>query len=68
MASKINGITIAIGADTSGVTEGLKDITAASVTASKNLKDIDKLLQLDPGNVELAAERQKVLPMICRAS
>lgn len=61
MASKINGITIAIGADTSGVTAGLKDITAASVTASKNLKDIDKLLQLDPGNVELAAERQKVL-------
>lgn len=61
MASKINGITIAIGADTSGVTEGLKDITAASVAASKNLKDIDKLLQLDPGNVELAAERQKVL-------
>lgn len=61
MASKINGITIAIGADTSGVTEGLKDITAASVAASKNLKDIDRLLQLDPGNVELAAERQKVL-------
>lgn len=61
MASKINGITIAIGADTSGVTAGLKDITAASVAASKNLKDIDKLLQLDPGNVDLAAERQKVL-------
>lgn len=61
MAAKINGITVAIGADTSGVTAGLKEITSASVTAAKNLKDIDKLLQLDPGNVELAAERQKLL-------
>lgn len=61
MAKKINGITIAINADTSGVTAGLKDLTSKSVSLSKQLKTVDSLLKLDPTNTELLATKQKLL-------
>lgn len=62
MAQKrINGLTIAISADTSGVTAGLKDITSESISLSKQLKTVDALLKLDPTNTELLDTRQKLL-------
>ena len=62
MASKkINGITIAINADTKGVTNGLKDLTDQSITLSKQLKSVDALLKLDPENTELLAKKQELL-------
>lgn len=61
MAQKINGITIALNADTRGVTNGLKDLTDQSMTLSKQLKSVDALLQMDPGNAELMAKKQELL-------
>lgn len=62
MASKkIKGITIAIGADTSGVTAGLEGITKESVKVSNQLKQVESLLKLDPTNTELIAERERLL-------
>ena len=61
MADKIKGIEIAISADTSGVTKGLKEVTDASMKTSKNLKSVESLLKLDPHNTELVAEKQKLL-------
>ena len=61
MAQKINGITIALNADTRGVTNGLKDLTDQSVTLSKQLKSVDALLKMDPGNAELMAKKQELL-------
>lgn len=61
MAQKINGITIALNADTRGVTNGLKDLTDQSVTLSKQLKSVESLLQMDPGNAELMAKKQELL-------
>lgn len=62
MAQKrVNGLTIAISADTSGVTAGLKDITSESISLSKQLKTVDALLKLDPTNTELLDTRQKLL-------
>ena len=61
MAKKINGITIAINADTSGVTAGLKDLTSQSVSLSKQLKSVNALLKVDPKNTELLKERKKIL-------
>lgn len=58
---KVNGLTIAISADTSGVTAGLKDITSESISLSKQLKTVDGLLKLDPTNTELLDTRQKLL-------
>ena len=61
MAGSIKGIEIAISADTTGVTKGLKEVTNESMKTSKNLKTVDSLLKLDPHNVELVAEKQKLL-------
>lgn len=62
MASKkVDGITIAINADTSGVTAGLKDLTTQSVSLTKQLKSVDALLKLDPTNTELLDTKQKLL-------
>lgn len=61
MAKKISGLTIAINADTSGVTAGLKDLTKESISLSQQLKTVDKLLEMDPHNVEVAATKQKLL-------
>lgn len=58
---KVNGLTIAISADTSGVAAGLKDITLDSISLSKQLKTVDGLLKLDPTNTELLDTRQKLL-------
>ena len=58
---KVSGLTIAISADTSGVTAGLKDITSESISLSKQLKTVDALLDLDPSNTELLDTKQKLL-------
>lgn len=61
MAKKISGLTIAINADTSGVTKGLGAVSDESKKLSNNLKAVDSLLKLDPTNTELLAERQRLL-------
>lgn len=61
MAGPIKGIDIAISADTSGVTKGLKEVTSESMKTSKNLKSVESLLKLDPHNTELVAQKQKLL-------
>lgn len=58
---KISGITIALDADTKGVTSGLKDIVDQSVNVSKELKDVERLLKLNPNNVELLSQKQELL-------
>lgn len=61
MAKKISGITIAIGADTTGVTNGLKDIGKQSNSVNSELRDVERLLKLNPNNVELVAQKQQLL-------
>ncbi|MGM0333613.1 phage tail tape measure protein [Enterococcus sp. AZ050] len=58
---KISGITIALDADTKGVTSGLKSIVDQSVNVSKELKDVERLLKLNPNNVELLSQKQELL-------
>lgn len=59
--AKIRGITIELGADASGVTKALKGIDSQLKTTQSNLKDINKLLKLDPTNTELLTQKQKNL-------
>lgn len=61
MAKKIQGITVAIGADTTGVTNGLKDIAKQSTSVNGELRDVERLLKLNPSNVELVAQKQQLL-------
>ena len=62
MASKrIQGITVEIGGDTSKLTAALKDVDRSLSTTQGNLRDINKLLKLDPGNTELLAQKHRLL-------
>lgn len=62
MAQKrINGITIAINADTNGVTSGLKELTTQSVSLAKQLKSVDAALKMDPTDTEMITLKQKLL-------
>ncbi|MED4354069.1 replication protein [Schinkia azotoformans] len=61
MAGKIKGITISIGGETTGLQKALKDVNKRSQDLSKELKSVDRLLKLNPNNVELVAQKQKLL-------
>ena len=57
----IKGITIEIAGDTKKLGAALKNIDEQSQDLAANLKYVDKLLDFDPGNTELLAEKQKLL-------
>lgn len=59
--TKIRGITIELGADTSGLSKALKGVNSEIKTTQKALKDVDRLLKLDPTNAELLAQKQRLL-------
>ena len=59
--ARISGITIEIGGDTTDLQRSLKKVDGQLKTTQSNLKDINKLLKLDPGNVELLTQKQKNL-------
>lgn len=61
MASRIKGITIDIGGDTSSLQASLKKVDSQLKTTQNTLKDVNKLLKLDPSNVELLRQKQKAL-------
>ncbi len=57
----IKGITIEIAGDTTKLGKSLKSIDDQSQDLAASLKYVDKLLDFDPGNTELLAEKQKLL-------
>lgn len=61
MAGRISGITIEIGGDTTKLQTALKGVDSQLKSTKNNLKDIEKLLKLNPGNVELLTQKQKNL-------
>lgn len=61
MAQKIRGVTVEIGGDTSGLQKSLKEVNSVINSTAKQLKDVNNLLKLDPGNTELLKQKQKLL-------
>ena len=61
MANRIMGITVEIGGDTAKLQATLKCVNGQIKSTQQQLKDVDKLLKLDPGNTELLAQKQKLL-------
>ncbi|MEB9937974.1 DUF2207 domain-containing protein, partial [Bacillus cereus] len=61
MAGRIKGITIEIGGETTGLQNALKDVNKRSNDLTNELKDVERLLKFDPGNVEALAQKQKLL-------
>ena len=61
MASRIKGITVEIGGDTTGLQNALKGVNSTIKNTQSALKDVNKLLKLDPSNAELLTQKQKLL-------
>lgn len=61
MASRIQGITVEIGGDTTKLTTALKGVNSEIRNTQSQLKDVEKLLKLDPGNTDLLSQKQRLL-------
>ncbi len=61
MSKNIRGITIEIGASTSGLDKVLADVNKQSREINKELRDVNKLLKFNPNETELLRQKQKLL-------
>lgn len=61
MAGRIKGITIEIGGDTTKLQSALSGVDKSLRQTQNNLRDVNKLLKLDPGNTALLTQKQKAL-------
>lgn len=61
MANRIKGITVEIGGDTTKLSKALEDVNKNIKSTQTQLKDVEKLLKLDPKNTELLSQKQKLL-------
>ena len=59
--SRIKGITVEIGGDTTGLEKALKNVNNTIRTTQSQLKDVERLLKLDPSHTELLSQKQKLL-------
>ena len=62
-ANRIKGITVEIGGDTTKLQTALKGVNTEIRNTQSQLKDVEKLLKLDPGNTELMAQKHRLLGM-----
>lgn len=61
MAGSIKGITVKIGGDTTGLDKALKGVNTQIRDTQSELRDVERLLKLDPTNTELLKQKQKLL-------
>ncbi len=58
---RIKGLTIEIGGDTTQLSKSLHDVNKSITSTQAQLKDVEKLLKLDPTNTEMLAQKQELL-------
>lgn len=58
---KVRGVTIEIGGDVSELSKALKGVNSDISKTQKELKDVEKLLKLDPSNTELLRQKHELL-------
>lgn len=61
MASRIKGITVEIGGNTTGLEKALSGVNKKINTTQAELRDVEKLLKLDPKNTVLLKQKQELL-------
>lgn len=68
MASRIKGITIEIDGNTTPLTKALKSVNGTISKTQTELKDVNKLLKLDPNNTQLLQQKQGLLAEAIKAT
>lgn len=61
MAGAIKGITVEIGGETTKLGKALGDVEKQTKSLQKELKGVETLLKMDPGNVTLLTQKQELL-------
>lgn len=61
MSNKIKGLTIEIGGETTALSKSLVEVNKTSRDLKSELKDVERLLKLDPTNTELLNQKQQIL-------
>lgn len=61
MASRIKGIVVEIGGDTTGLDKALSSTNKEIRETQAQLRDVEKLLKLDPDNVTLLEQKMRLL-------
>ena len=61
MSTRVKGITVQIGGDTTGLNKALSSVNKEISNTQRSLKDVERLLKLDPENVELLRQKQQLL-------
>ena len=61
MASKIQGITVEIGGDTTKLGNALESVNKKSKALQSELKGVNTLLKMNPSNITLLKQKQDLL-------
>lgn len=61
MATRIKGITVEINGSTTGLDKALKGTDSNISKVQSSLRDVNRLLKIDPKNTELLVQKQKLL-------
>ena len=58
---RVKGLMIEIGGNVTGLKKALADVDKSLKNTQTSLKDVNRLLKLDPKNTELLAQKQELL-------
>lgn len=61
MADRLKGIMVEIGGDTVGLSKALSGVNKEINSTQSQLKDVERLLKLDPTNTQLLEQKQRLL-------
>lgn len=61
MAKRITGVTVEIGGDTTALSTAIKNLNKEISDSQSELKEVEKLLKMDPTSTELLTQKQRYL-------
>lgn len=61
MANRIKGIIVEIVGDTTSLDKALKGVNSTIKNIQFQLRDVNRLLKLDPSNAKLLAQKQQLI-------
>lgn len=59
--ARVRGITIEFGGDASGLNAALKQVNASARSCQSQLRDLNRVMKLDPTNLDLAKQKYNTL-------